>query len=97
LQEAYQALDKLKLPPGRRLLWATLLERLFDAGDAGLSADDIAQVAGTMGRDDFREAGSRVLDELHEMTRARLVDQGLTFGVLLRVEALTSIEVTGTA
>ena len=75
LAAAAEHMERLRVAPPRREAWRRILAKLYEAApDEGLTADDLAELAG-----DEAEpvgGGTRVLGELHRMVEARLVEGG---------------------
>jgi len=83
LADASAAVESLDLAPPRVEQWKTVLARVYDAGDEGLSADDIAVLCREMSYDDPLEGGVRVLRILNQMVERRLLTAGQTFTAIL--------------
>jgi ATP-dependent DNA helicase RecQ len=74
----------LGLTADRRAQWSTVLASVFEAGPEGLSADDIARIAGTLSRRESIGGGDRVLGILGQMVERGLVTAGQTFAAFVR-------------
>lgn len=81
LAAAKSRIDELKLPPHKAEAWLRVLARLYDAPpDEGLTADDLAELAGD---DQPIGAGVRTLDLLRRMTEAGLLTGGVQLSAFL--------------
>ncbi|MBW2698377.1 MAG: UvrD-helicase domain-containing protein, partial [Deltaproteobacteria bacterium] len=83
LAEALEAVESLDLAPPKVDKWKVVLARVYDAGDEGLSADDIAVLCRDMSYDDPLEGGVRILRILAQMVDRRLLTSGQTFTAIL--------------
>ncbi len=79
LAEAEAQVDALDLPPNKARQWKLILAMLFDAGDEGFSADNLAVLCQELSYEDPLEGGLRVLAILQQMADRRLVEVGQTF------------------
>ncbi len=84
LERAHARVDALGLAPGAAARWKGILRRLYDRGDDGLSADDLAVGVGELREGDPLQGGERVLSALHQMVEAGLVTAGQTLVAVLR-------------
>ncbi|MCK6506076.1 RecQ family ATP-dependent DNA helicase [Myxococcota bacterium] len=83
LEAALDRVRALDLPEHRSKQWEKILTRLYDADEAGLSADDVAVLCQELSYDNPLEGGLRVLQILHQMAGQGLVDPGQTFQAIL--------------
>lgn len=83
LAEAIAAVESLDLAPPKVRQWKAVLASVYDAGDEGLSADDIAVLCREMSYDDPLEGGVRILRILGQMVDRRLLTSGQTFTAIL--------------
>ncbi|MDJ0852250.1 MAG: RecQ family ATP-dependent DNA helicase [Myxococcota bacterium] len=83
LAEAFGAVESLDLAPPKAERWKAVLARVYEAGDEGLSADDIAVLCRAMSYDDPFEGGVRILGILNQMVDRRLLTAGQTFTAVL--------------
>ncbi|MEZ4331104.1 MAG: RecQ family ATP-dependent DNA helicase [Myxococcota bacterium] len=83
LEEAFAAIASLDLAPPRVEQWKAVLAHIYDAGDEGLSADDIAVLCQEMSYKDPLEGGVRVLRILAQMVERRLLTAGQTFSAIV--------------
>jgi ATP-dependent DNA helicase RecQ len=83
LVDAIAAVESLDLPPPKAQQWKAVLDRVYDAGDEGLSADDIAVLCREMSYDDPLDGGVRILRILAQMVERRLLTSGQTFTAIL--------------
>lgn len=87
LSRACAKIDAMNLSPGRAEAWKRVMERLYEASDdEGLSADDLAELASLVGGEGPGpvEAGSRLLDLLHQMVEGGLLTAESNFTAFLR-------------
>jgi len=77
--EAEERVEALDLAPPRKDQWKTVLRGLYEAGDEGLSADELAVLCREMSYNTALEGGLRVLSILSQMADERLVSTGQTF------------------
>jgi ATP-dependent DNA helicase RecQ len=93
LTEAGERLDRLDLPPVKRRIWETILRRLMECDpDEGLTTDDLAEAVGRIdGIDKAEFADSRaVIEVLHQMAEAGVVDSGIQMSAYVRPRARTA-------
>lgn len=83
LEEAFTVVESLDIAPPRIEQWKSVLARVYDAGDEGLSADDIAVLCQEMSYEDPLEGGLRILRILAQMVERRLLTAGQTFSAIL--------------
>jgi ATP-dependent DNA helicase RecQ len=83
LAEALRVVESLALAPPNAARWKAVLTRVYDAGEEGLSADDVAVLCREMSYDDPLEGGIRVLRILGQMVDRRLLTAGQTFTAIL--------------
>lgn len=83
LAEAIAVVESLDLAPPKVEQWRSVLAQVYDAGDEGLSADDIAVLCREMSYDDPLEGGIRVLGILAQMVERRLLTSGQTFTAIV--------------
>jgi len=83
LAEALRAVESLDLAPPKIEQWKTVLSHVYDAGDEGLSADDVAVLCREMSYEDPLEGGVRILRILAQMVERRLLTSGQTFTAIL--------------
>ncbi|MDX9788100.1 MAG: RecQ family ATP-dependent DNA helicase [Desulfobacterales bacterium] len=92
LAEAETIINRLKISPLVRKLWRGILGQLFNApGDRGLSADDIAESLFSsvdemklLERQFGLTPSQIVIQAMHEMAEARLLDKGMMLTAFLR-------------
>ncbi|MBK7949070.1 MAG: hypothetical protein IPK00_10070 [Deltaproteobacteria bacterium] len=83
LDEAIAVVESLDIAPPKVEQWKAVLARVYDAGDDGLSADDIAVLCQEMSYEDPLEGGLRILRILAQMVERRLLTAGQTFSAIL--------------
>ncbi len=85
LAEAGAEVQRLDLPTHKADQWRTILAAVYDAGDGGLSADDLAVLCRALTFEDPLEGGLRVLEILHQMAERRIISQGQTFSAFISI------------
>ncbi len=83
VEEGFQKIDALDLPPHIRGRWQAVLEAVFHAGDSGLSADEIAVLTNTLSPKAKFDGGKQILHILHRMCQARILEEGQTFAAFV--------------
>jgi ATP-dependent DNA helicase RecQ len=83
LAEALAVVESLDLAPPKAERWKAVLARVYDAGNEGLSADDIAVLCQEMSYDNPLQGGVRILGILAQMVERRLLTSGQTFTAIV--------------